>query len=141
MVFQLLSVASISAGENHTCVRLLAADEFDRLHETAKFRIVIGFVGGNRDVAQFERSFRAFEIAAFVVGHGIVRVGEEIGDDRFLFAVHGLDETFRVMVVVVMGDSDEIKIRDEFLRAAVMEIDREAMLRCLDDITHVIDVP
>ena len=102
---------------------------------------MIGFVCGNRDVAQFERAFRAFEITAFVVGHGIVRVGEEIGDDRFLFAVHGLDETFRVMVVVVMGDGDEIKIRNKLLRTAVMEVDGEAMLRCLDDVTHVIDVP
>ena len=128
MVFQLLSVTSISAGKNHACIRLFAADEFDRLHEAAEFRIVVGFIGGNRDVAQFKRAFRAFEITAFIVGHGIVRVGEEIGDDRFLFAVHGLDETFRVMVVVVVGDGDEIEIRDELLRAAVMEVDRKAML-------------
>ena len=127
---QLLRVASVSAGEDHACVRL-----------AAELWIVVGFVCGNRDVSDGERAFRAFEIAAVVVGHGIGRVRIEIGDDRLLFAVHRLGEAFRVMVVMVMGDGDEIKIRDELLRAAVVEVDGEAMLRRLDDVTHIIDVP
>ena len=138
---QLLRVASVSAGEDHACVRFASADEFDGLHEAAELWIVVGFVCGNRDVADGERAFGAFEIAAVVVGHGIGRVWIEIGDDRLFLAVHRLGETLRVMVVMVVGDGYEIKIRDKLLRAAVVEIDGEAMLRRLDNVTHIIDVP
>ena len=115
MAMQLLCIASISAGEDYTSVWLCSTDKFDRLHETTKLRVMVGFISRDCDVADGNRAFRTFEIAAVVVGCGVAGIREEIGQDWLCGAVHGFDEIFCVMIIMIVGDSREIEIRNKLL--------------------------
>ena len=112
---QLLRIASISAGEDNASIWLCSTDKFDRLHEAAKLRVVVGFISRDCDITDGNRAFRAFEIAAVVVGCGIAGIWEKIGKDWLCGAVHGFDEIFCVMIVMIVGDSREIKIWNKLL--------------------------
>ena len=112
---QLLRIASISAGEDNASIWLCSTDKFDRLHEAAELRVVVGFISRDCDITDGNRAFRTFEIAAVVIGCGVASIWEEIGKNWLGYAVHGFDEIFCEMIIMIVGDSREIEIRNKLL--------------------------